>query len=164
MGGTSRLRWSGHRLHAEITVPIDPDARLADLAAVATRLEEGARAALPAAGAGRRSLSLGLGLRARRLGAWSLGSRSFGSRRLLALRFRTLRRAGPFAGVVPAVVVGLGPILGQGRAGGSGQQGQRQRASHHRLHDLTRWARPLGARAVVRPLRPTDAPGKLNPA
>jgi cation diffusion facilitator family transporter len=46
-GGTSRLRWSGHRLHAEITIPVDPDARLADLASVAAHLEEGARGALP---------------------------------------------------------------------------------------------------------------------
>ncbi len=47
LGGTSRLRWSGHRLHAEITVPIGRDARLADLAAAAAHLEEGARKALP---------------------------------------------------------------------------------------------------------------------
>ena len=46
-GGSSRLRWSGHRLHAEITVPIVPDARLAELASLAAKLEEGARAALP---------------------------------------------------------------------------------------------------------------------
>ena len=47
LGGASRLRWSGHRLHAEITVPIGSDARLADLAAVAAHLEDGARKALP---------------------------------------------------------------------------------------------------------------------
>jgi len=47
LGGASRLRWSGHRLHAEITVPIGRDARLADLAAVAAHLEDGARKALP---------------------------------------------------------------------------------------------------------------------
>ncbi|BCW73277.1 cation diffusion facilitator family transporter [Arthrobacter sp. NicSoilB8] len=46
-GGTSRLRWSGHRLHAEITVPMTAGARLSDLAAVAAHLEEGAREALP---------------------------------------------------------------------------------------------------------------------
>ncbi len=46
-GGTSRLRWSGHRLHAEITVPITAGARLSDLASVAAHLEEAARAALP---------------------------------------------------------------------------------------------------------------------
>jgi divalent metal cation (Fe/Co/Zn/Cd) transporter len=47
LGGTSRLRWSGHRLHAEITVPLSPDARLADLSSVAADLEESAKAALP---------------------------------------------------------------------------------------------------------------------
>ncbi|MET1020586.1 MAG: cation diffusion facilitator family transporter [Arthrobacter sp.] len=46
-GATSRLRWSGHRLHAEVTVPLGPDARLADLESLAAQLEEGARAALP---------------------------------------------------------------------------------------------------------------------
>lgn len=46
-GGTSRLRWSGHRLHAEITVPLGPEATMADVAAAAASLEEGARAALP---------------------------------------------------------------------------------------------------------------------
>ena len=46
-GGTSRLRWSGHRLHAEITVPIGEDASLVKLASLTTSLEEGARKALP---------------------------------------------------------------------------------------------------------------------
>ncbi len=45
-GGTSRLRWSGHRLHAEITVPVG-DASMAELAALTASLEEGARKALP---------------------------------------------------------------------------------------------------------------------
>lgn len=47
MGGTSRLRWSGHRLHAEITIPVSADARLAEFSSVAADLEEGAKAALP---------------------------------------------------------------------------------------------------------------------
>jgi cation diffusion facilitator family transporter len=46
-GGTSRLRWSGHRLHAEITVPVSSGVRMSDLASIAAHLEEGARAALP---------------------------------------------------------------------------------------------------------------------
>ena len=47
LGGTSRLRWSGHRLHAEITIPLNPDARLAEFSSVAADLEAGAKAALP---------------------------------------------------------------------------------------------------------------------
>ncbi|WP_082574788.1 cation diffusion facilitator family transporter [Arthrobacter sp. Soil763] len=50
-GGTSRLRWSGHRLQAEITVPVNPEDRQAELAALAARLEAGARTALPHLGA-----------------------------------------------------------------------------------------------------------------
>lgn len=49
-GGTSRLRWSGHRLHAEITVQIGEDASLVELASLTTSLEEGARKALPHVG------------------------------------------------------------------------------------------------------------------
>lgn len=46
-GGTSRLRWSGHRLHAEITVPIGRDDHMVELASLTTNLEQGARAVLP---------------------------------------------------------------------------------------------------------------------
>ncbi|MET1066161.1 MAG: cation diffusion facilitator family transporter [Arthrobacter sp.] len=46
-GGTARLRWSGHRLHVEITVPLNPDDRMREFASVAAHLEEGTRAALP---------------------------------------------------------------------------------------------------------------------
>lgn len=45
-GSSSRLRWSGHRLHAEITVPADGDAHLGEFAAVAHSLEEKARGTL----------------------------------------------------------------------------------------------------------------------
>ena len=38
-GGTARLRWSGHRLHVEITVPIPTDAHLVELASVTANLE-----------------------------------------------------------------------------------------------------------------------------
>ncbi|WP_445155868.1 cation diffusion facilitator family transporter [Arthrobacter sp. Hor0625] len=50
-GGTSRLRWSGHRLQAEITVAVNPEERQGELAALAARLEAGAKAALPHLGA-----------------------------------------------------------------------------------------------------------------
>jgi len=46
-GGTARLRWSGHQLHAEITVPIATDAHLVELASVTANLERGVRRALP---------------------------------------------------------------------------------------------------------------------
>jgi cation diffusion facilitator family transporter len=46
-GATSRLRWSGHRLHAEITVPVRPDAGMADVARLTAGLEQGAKTALP---------------------------------------------------------------------------------------------------------------------
>nr|WP_261792387.1 cation diffusion facilitator family transporter [Arthrobacter sp. PM3] len=46
-GATSRLRWSGHRLHAEISVPVGPDDGMADLARITSGLKQGAKAALP---------------------------------------------------------------------------------------------------------------------
>ena len=49
-GGTARLRWSGHQLHAEITVPIATDAHLVELASVTANLERGVRRALPHVG------------------------------------------------------------------------------------------------------------------
>lgn len=49
-GGTARLRWSGHRLHVEITVPIPSDAHLAELSSVTANLERGVRRALPHVG------------------------------------------------------------------------------------------------------------------
>ena len=45
-GSSSRLRWSGHRLHAEITVPTDSGTHLGEFAAVAHELETKARGAL----------------------------------------------------------------------------------------------------------------------
>ena len=45
-GSSARLRWSGHRLHAEISVPADGGAHLAEFAAVAHGLEAKARGAL----------------------------------------------------------------------------------------------------------------------
>jgi len=50
-GGTARLRWSGHRLQVEITVPIPTDAHLVELASVTSNLEGGVRRALPHVGA-----------------------------------------------------------------------------------------------------------------
>ena len=49
-GGTARLRWSGHRLHVEITVPIAPDAHMVELASVTANLERGVRQVLPHVG------------------------------------------------------------------------------------------------------------------
>lgn len=49
-GGTARLRWSGHRLHVEIMVPIPTDAHLVELASVTSNLEDGIRRALPHVG------------------------------------------------------------------------------------------------------------------
>ncbi len=46
-GGTSRLRWSGHRLHAEITVPVGEHGSLGELASLTASLDEGARRVLP---------------------------------------------------------------------------------------------------------------------
>ena len=45
-GSTSRLRWSGHRLHAEITVPADGGTHLAEFAVVVRGLEEKVRGSL----------------------------------------------------------------------------------------------------------------------
>ncbi len=41
---TVRLRWSGHRLHVEVTAPADPDWTMADLAAVSGSVEQAVRA------------------------------------------------------------------------------------------------------------------------
>jgi cation diffusion facilitator family transporter len=49
-GGKARLRWSGHRLHVEITVPIPTDAHLVELASVTSNLEARIRHALPHVG------------------------------------------------------------------------------------------------------------------
>ena len=49
-GGTARLRWSGHRLQVEITVPIPTDAHLVELASVTRNLEAGVRRVLPHVG------------------------------------------------------------------------------------------------------------------
>ena len=45
-GSSSRLRWSGHRLHAEITIPATAGTHLGEFAAVAHDLETKARGAL----------------------------------------------------------------------------------------------------------------------
>ncbi|GAA1788986.1 cation diffusion facilitator family transporter [Pseudarthrobacter sulfonivorans] len=45
-GSSSRLRWSGHRLHAEITVPATGGTHLGEFAAVAHELEAEARGSL----------------------------------------------------------------------------------------------------------------------
>ncbi|MGO4186413.1 cation diffusion facilitator family transporter [Pseudarthrobacter sp. TAF60_1] len=45
-GSSSRLRWSGHRLHAEITIPAADATHLGEFAAVAHDLEAKARASL----------------------------------------------------------------------------------------------------------------------
>jgi divalent metal cation (Fe/Co/Zn/Cd) transporter len=49
-GGAARLRWSGHRLHVEVTVPIATDAHLVELASVTSNVERGVRRALPHVG------------------------------------------------------------------------------------------------------------------
>jgi cation diffusion facilitator family transporter len=49
-GTSSRLRWSGHRLHAEVTVPVSPGMHLEELAGVAGRFDRGVRSALPNVG------------------------------------------------------------------------------------------------------------------
>lgn len=46
-GGTARLRWSGHRLHVEVTVPIAPDVHMVELASVTSNMERGLRHVLP---------------------------------------------------------------------------------------------------------------------
>jgi cation diffusion facilitator family transporter len=45
-GSSSRLRWSGHRLHAEITVPAGAGTHLGEFAVVVQRLEAAARGSL----------------------------------------------------------------------------------------------------------------------
>jgi cation diffusion facilitator family transporter len=45
-GSSSRLRWSGHRLHAEITIPATGGTHLGEFAAVAHELEAEARGSL----------------------------------------------------------------------------------------------------------------------
>lgn len=49
-GSSSRLRWTGHRLHAEITVTTDPGMKLDIFADLADRLEQAACGALPNVG------------------------------------------------------------------------------------------------------------------
>lgn len=46
-GSTTRLRWVGHRLHAEITIPMEPRGRVEDLAQLASTIERATRDALP---------------------------------------------------------------------------------------------------------------------
>ena len=46
-GTSSRLRWSGHRLHAEVTVPVSEGMRLDDLADLEGRIRRGVRSTLP---------------------------------------------------------------------------------------------------------------------
>ena len=46
-GGTARLRWSGHRLHVEVTVPIAPDVHMVELASVTSNMERGLQHVLP---------------------------------------------------------------------------------------------------------------------
>ena len=46
-GTSARLRWSGHRLHAEVTVPVSQGMRLDDLAALAGRIRHGVGSTLP---------------------------------------------------------------------------------------------------------------------
>lgn len=46
-GGTARLRWSGHRLHVEVTVPIALDGHMVELASVTSNVEHGVRQVLP---------------------------------------------------------------------------------------------------------------------
>ncbi|MDN4643161.1 cation diffusion facilitator family transporter [Arthrobacter sp. PsM3] len=49
-GGAARLRWSGHRLHVEVTVPVATEAHLVELASVTSNVERGIRRALPHVG------------------------------------------------------------------------------------------------------------------
>lgn len=49
-GGTVRLRWSGHRLQAEITVPVAAGTGVAELAELTEGLERASRRVLPHAG------------------------------------------------------------------------------------------------------------------
>ncbi|MFE4226541.1 cation diffusion facilitator family transporter [Arthrobacter sp. NPDC056886] len=49
-GATSRLRWSGHRLHVEVSIPLAALTALGELATVHDELEHAARQALPNVG------------------------------------------------------------------------------------------------------------------
>ena len=49
-GATSRLRWSGHRLHVEVSIPLTGLTALGELAAVHDQLDHAARHALPNVG------------------------------------------------------------------------------------------------------------------
>ena len=49
-GTSARLRWSGHRLQAEVTVPVSQGMRLDDLADLAGRIRRGVLSALPNTG------------------------------------------------------------------------------------------------------------------
>ncbi|XAS63996.1 cation diffusion facilitator family transporter [Micrococcaceae bacterium Sec5.8] len=46
-GGSARLRWSGHRLHVEVMLPVERYGHLADLAAVTSTVERALRDILP---------------------------------------------------------------------------------------------------------------------
>ncbi len=47
---TVRLRWSGHRLHVEVTAPVDPEWTMADLSAFSLSVEQAVRAEIRNAG------------------------------------------------------------------------------------------------------------------
>ena len=47
---TVRLRWSGHRLHVEVTAPVDPEWTMAELAALSLSVERAIRAEIRTAG------------------------------------------------------------------------------------------------------------------
>ncbi|MEC5190685.1 MULTISPECIES: cation diffusion facilitator family transporter [unclassified Arthrobacter] len=46
-GGSARLRWSGHRLHVEVMLPVERYGHLADLASVTSTVERALRDTLP---------------------------------------------------------------------------------------------------------------------
>ena len=50
-GTSARLRWSGHKLHVEISVPLTPEGSVGELAELSGRLEQAVRHALPNIGA-----------------------------------------------------------------------------------------------------------------
>ncbi|MGO4805400.1 cation diffusion facilitator family transporter [Arthrobacter sp. 2MCAF15] len=49
-GATSRLRWSGHRLHIEVSIPLTGIAALEELATIHDEIDRGTRQALPNVG------------------------------------------------------------------------------------------------------------------
>lgn len=49
-GATSRLRWSGHRLHIEVSIPLAGIAALEELATIHDEIDRGTRQALPNVG------------------------------------------------------------------------------------------------------------------